>query len=403
MARRNTRLNWFDKLFLGFLLAALIMAPVIPIISAIADANAGQYHENFQSVVDSYIADGTQVTGSKAVSLVTDEEALYSHSYVPEEYRTEDPEEVRYLIHCVNGSTVVGYYSGGGVGTSPWVKVTVEDLKTDEILGEKTFYGGNPPKTISVKPGQSASRSGTAPSSTTITAWILDVLEGRLPPQTVQNTPIDSGEVPEATEPPAVTEAEIPEEYRAAVQSAQDLLSYLSLGPVSLQEWLMKYEGYTEEEAAYAVQHCGADWKEQALIAAELDLDSENYGFGPKSLREGLRRDGFTTGQIAYAMENCNPDWKEQALKLAIFHAKSSGWSYSNMWRSLMHMYGFSEEEAKYGADNCNADWNKAAADHVRIFQDGSYTREEMIREMVEHYEFTEEQAIYGVDQNGLK
>lgn len=406
MARRNTRLNWFDKLFLGFLLAALAMVPVMLVTSAIADANAGQYHRNFQRAVDSYIADGTQVTGSKAVSLVTDEESLYSDSYVPEEYRTNDPEEVRYLIHCAKGSTVVGYYSGGGVGTSPWVKVTVEDLKTDEILGEKTFYGGNPPKTISVKPGQSASRSGSAPSSSTITAWILDVLEGRLPPQTVQDAPINSGEVPEATEPPTATEAEIPEQYRAAVQTAQDLLTYLSLGPVSLHEWLIDYEECTEEEAAYAVQHCGADWKEQALITARRDLDSQSYGFGPKSLEEALQRDGYTPEQIDYAMENCNPDWKEQALKLAIYHAESTGWSYHNMYRSLMSVYGFSEEEARYGADNCNADWNKAAADHVRItlkYSDKSYTREEMIREMVDRYGFTEEQAIYGVDQHGLK
>lgn len=401
--RRNARLNWFDKLFLKFLLACLLMVPIMIISMGIADAKAARYHEAFQSVVDSYIADGTQVTGSKAVCLVEDEKVTYADDYVPEEYYTKDPEEVRYLIRCTNGSVVVGYYSGGGVGTSPWVQVIVEDLKTGDILGERTFYGGNPPKTISVKPGQSASRSGSMPSGTAIKAWILDALEGRIPQATVPDFthPEDSVEVPETTM------QNIPENLMRALHIAEDLLAGgRGYGPVSLQEWMVDYEGCTAEEATYAAENCGADWTTQALTAAKYNLNIKNYGFGPLSLEKSLQEDGFTAEQITYALENCDPDWKEQALKLAIYHAESTGWSYSNMYRSLMSVYGFSEEEARYGADNCNADWNKAAADHVRIFlkySDKSYTREEMIREMVDRYGFTEEQAVYGVDQNGLK
>lgn len=411
MARRNKPLNWFDKLYLVFLLVAVIMVPVMIVVREISDAQAEQYHGKFQSTVESYIADGTQVTGNKAVSLVkgrgSKEEAVYSTNYVPEQYTAKKPEEVRYLIRCEEGSTVVGYYSGGGVGSRLWVEVTVEDLKTGEILGEQYFSGGNPPQTISVKPGQSASRSGSAPSGTKIREWVLAALEGRLPSETTQEEAMQDTQ-PEMNEEIPETVAEtVPEEYRKAMQIAEELLaSTRGYGPVSLQKWMVDYEDCTEEEAAYAMEHCGANWATQALLSVQNNLGMKNYGFGPLTLEQSLQRDGFSSAQIEYALKNCDADWKAQALKLAIYHAESTGWSYSNMYRSLMSVYGFSEEEAKYGADNCNADWNKAAADHVRIFleySDEPYTREEMIREMVDRFGFTEEQAIYGVDQNGMK
>ena len=118
----------------------------------------------------------------------------------------------------------------------------------------------------------------------------------------------------------------------------------------------MEYEGYSEEEAAYAAEHCGADWREQALFCAKENLDSKNFGYGPLSLQESLERDGFTSEQITYALENCNPDWKEQALKLAIHHTESSGMPSENLYDLLIHHYGFSEKEAQYALDHCNAD-----------------------------------------------
>ena len=179
MARRSSKpLNFFDKLFLGIVLFAVVVNVVIRISMAGEQVSDMQYHEDFYSVIESYIADGTQVDGEKAVSLIVDGDSLYSDDYVPEEYRTDDPEEVRYLIRCVRGSTVVGYYSGGGVGTRPWVEVTIEDLKTGKSLGQKTFNGGEPPKSISVEPGETKSRSGTQPSYKEISTWILDMLEG---------------------------------------------------------------------------------------------------------------------------------------------------------------------------------------------------------------------------------
>ena len=183
MARRNTKLNWFDKLWLGCVLLLMVVAAVGGIVVLIGQAIEDDFHSRYQSVVDSYFADGSKVTGNKAVSQISEASSEnikhYSRSYVPEELLAEKPEEVRYVIRCIKGSSVVGYYSGGGVGKQPWVELEILDLKTGKVLGETKIYGGDPPKTVSVKPGQTVNKSGSAPSASEVKAWVKSVLDLR--------------------------------------------------------------------------------------------------------------------------------------------------------------------------------------------------------------------------------
>ena len=183
MARRNAKLNWFDKLILGCILLSVVTVAVGGIVFLIGQAIDEDFHMQFQGVVDSYFADGSKVTGNKAVSQISEASSEniknYSRSYVPEELLAQKPEEVRYVIRCIKGSTVVGYYSGGGVGKRPWVELEILDLKTGEVLGETKIYGGYPPSTVSVKPGQTVSKSGSAPSTNEVKAWVKSVLDLR--------------------------------------------------------------------------------------------------------------------------------------------------------------------------------------------------------------------------------
>lgn len=63
----------------------------------------------------------------------------------------------------------------------------------------------------------------------------------------------------------------------------------------------LKYEGYSQEEATYAVDHCGADWKEQAVKMAESYL--EHSAFSHDGLVKQLEYEGFTHAQATYGVD----------------------------------------------------------------------------------------------------
>lgn len=401
MARRNRKLNWFDKLFLGFILFGIIMVPIGAIIGAIADGNAAQYHTTFQHSVDSYIADGTQVRGNKAVSIVTkrdrQQEPTYSDQYIPEQYTAEHPEEVRFLVHCVEGESVVGYYSGGGVGTRLLLEVTVEDLKTDEILGERTFFGGYPPETISVKPGKTESHSGSAPSESDIKAWVRSILEGALP---MEYTEAEDMQLPE-------TEATVqpPVDGEEALKKVEQVM-LLGNRSYSAVVQALEEAGFTQQGARYAVDHCGVDWKEEALSAAEPSL---RVGISLQRLTTRLELEKFTQEEIDYVLIS-GVDWMEQAVLAAKYQVNNDGISYVEMIERLQ-AHGFTDEEAVYGADHCEADWKEEALQTAESCMEGlatygnqtSFTRAEIESHLIDVCKFTKEEAAYAVTSCGLK
>ena len=63
----------------------------------------------------------------------------------------------------------------------------------------------------------------------------------------------------------------------------------------------MSYDGYTEEDARFAADTCGADWKEQAVKSAANYLG--NMFFSKDGLIEQLEYDGYTNEQAVYGVE----------------------------------------------------------------------------------------------------
>lgn len=87
---------------------------------------------------------------------------------------------------------------------------------------------------------------------------------------------------------------------RNALQSAKDYLDAMSFSCKGLIEQL-EYEGYSSSEAKYAVEHCGADWNEQACDMARDYL--EVMAFSRSSLIEQLEFEGFTHSQAVYGVD----------------------------------------------------------------------------------------------------
>lgn len=82
-----------------------------------------------------------------------------------------------------------------------------------------------------------------------------------------------------------------------ALKTADNYLATMSFSKSGLVKQL-EYEGYTNSEATYAVENCGADWNEQAANMAHTYLDT--MAFSRDGLIEQLKYEGFTDDQAAY-------------------------------------------------------------------------------------------------------
>lgn len=84
-----------------------------------------------------------------------------------------------------------------------------------------------------------------------------------------------------------------------ALAQAKRYLSSMHFSRSGLIEQL-QYEGYTDSECVYAVDNCGASWKEQAVGKARDYLNSSS--FSRKELIEQLEFEGFTRDQAEYGV-----------------------------------------------------------------------------------------------------
>lgn len=84
-----------------------------------------------------------------------------------------------------------------------------------------------------------------------------------------------------------------------ALRSAESYLSVMAFSYSGLIEQL-EYEGYSPEDATWAVDNCKADWNEQAALKAQEYLDT--MPFSRAELIDQLLYEGFTQEQAEYGV-----------------------------------------------------------------------------------------------------
>ncbi len=84
---------------------------------------------------------------------------------------------------------------------------------------------------------------------------------------------------------------------RNALAKAADYLSFTAFSFSGLVEQL-EFEGFSHDDAVFAVENCGADWNEQAAKKAQSYLDF--MSFSRSGLIEQLEFEGFTREQAEY-------------------------------------------------------------------------------------------------------
>lgn len=146
-------------------------------------------------------------------------------------------------------------------------------------------------------------------------------------------------------------------------------------------------------------RNTGTVGQQNALKEAESYLNTMPFSYS--GLVEQLEYEGFSNLEAEYAADNCGADWNEQAEKSAKSYLRTSAFSELGLIEQLEYE-GFTSSEAEYGVARCGADWNeqaaKSAASYIKLL---SLSRSELI-EQLEFEGFTHSQAVYGAEKNGL-
>lgn len=65
----------------------------------------------------------------------------------------------------------------------------------------------------------------------------------------------------------------------------------------------LEYEGYDIKQIQYAIDNCGADWKEQALESAKSYLSCD-IGFSKLGLMDQLEYEKFTHEEAVHGVDS---------------------------------------------------------------------------------------------------
>lgn len=258
------------------------------------------------------------------------------------------------------GTGLMKLFTAGGVGI--WYLIdlimTLTGNATDK-QGHKVVGTGRQPMIAwvvsAVVIGVSLISSGvsTLNSASEIPAAVTSVSTPRSTPTQEATTAPEPEPVVETEEakPAETAEAVVEEEstgtvsQQQALSTAEDYLAYMPFSRVGLIEQL-EYEGFSNEDATYAVDNVGADWAEQAVLSAESYLDVT--AFSRDGLVDQLVYEGFTDSEATNAVDSLDVDWNEQAALSAQQYLDYSSFSHQGLVDQLI-FEGFTAEQAEYG------------------------------------------------------
>ena len=93
----------------------------------------------------------------------------------------------------------------------------------------------------------------------------------------------------------------LPIEKRCAIEKAQSYLSHMPFSPSGLYDQLL-FEGFSEEDSQFAIDHLIVDWDEMCYEKAVSYITNVG-GFSKQSLIHQLEFEGFTKKQAKKAVK----------------------------------------------------------------------------------------------------
>lgn len=288
----------------------------------------------------------------------------------------------------------------------PEVTSTTKAPKPEVTSSKETTTSAQPaPSTTSAKPAEPTEETTSAAPTTTSKAPKPAPTTEEVPNEPTESTPV--------TEPVE----EVPAKYRGAVKKAE---SYLSRGGISYSlifKEMTEEDGFTEEQAAFALEHANVDWEAEALLAAQREIDGDN-GRSKASLFSWLTSTmdmgvfigigGFTDDEAFYAVNNVDVDWNEEAVEKVDASLKT----FSPISREMLYFMlspsftsqGFTRPQLDYAfAQLPENTWKEQAVREARVYTlNNDPSRAELINFLVNGEKYTRDEAEYAADKVGL-
>ena len=288
----------------------------------------------------------------------------------------------------------------------PEVTSTTKAPKPEVTSSKETTTSAQPaPSTTSAKPAEPTKETTSAAPTTTSKAPKPAPTTEEVPNEPTESTPV--------TEPVE----EVPAKYRGAVKKAE---SYLSRGGISYSlifKEMTEEDGFTEEQAAFALEHANVDWEAEALLAAQREIDGDN-GRSKASLFSWLTSTmdmgvfigigGFTDDEAFYAVNNVDVDWNEEAVEKVDASLKT----FSPISREMLYFMlspsftsqGFTRPQLDYAfAQLPENTWKEQAVREARVYTlNNDPSRAELINFLVNGEKYTRDEAEYAADKVGL-
>lgn len=154
----------------------------------------------------------------------------------------------------------------------------------------------------------------------------------------------------------SVTEEPIPSEYEFALRKAESCSRVMNMSKAGIYNELTAGHGetFSDEAVQYAMDNLKADWKSNARACA-FDY-SETFHMSKRRVynqlkAEGEYGEGFTQEEAQYAVDRASIDWGKNAMFKALRYQKEWGLSNEQIYAMLISSEEFTEEEAKLAVD----------------------------------------------------
>ena len=135
-----------------------------------------------------------------------------------------------------------------------------------------------------------------------------------------------------------------------ARDAARRILHDQAKSPAEIQK-ILEDRGFTEEEIQFALEALQIDPQEQALRRAEEYLESGN--FSRIGLYQQLCHSQYSDEYAWYAINHCSADWKQQALSLAQQELQRSPELSREELQEFLQAEDFDQEEQRFALEGC--------------------------------------------------
>lgn len=152
--------------------------------------------------------------------------------------------------------------------------------------------------------------------------------------------------------------------------------SELSTTPNELKKELIDDNGFSKEEAQYAVEHCCMDWQAEVVKRAH-ELQRRIFSisdFTRDSLKKDLADDGFSDSIIQLVISsNQTIDWNSYATKIVNLEIEiNNELNFVTTPKGLKELLiekHYTEEEVQYAIANCCVNWQAEVAKRAHELQ----------------------------------